>query len=627
MCGIAGLLDFSGAAVNAETLLAMNSRLVHRGPDAEGSWIHQNVGLAHRRLSIVDLSPLGRQPMANEDETVWIVFNGEIYNHPQLRGELLACGHRFRSNTDTEVILHLYEEVGAGVAERLSGMFAFAIYDLRAKRLLLARDRVGKKPLFYTFANSVLHFASEVQAILADPAVPRRPNLQALADYLTFQCVPGDTSAFQGVERVPPASVVMFDSEGNKSARKYWFLDYRNKVDLTDVEAVEQLDQLLLDATGRRMVADVPLGAFLSGGIDSSLVVAAMARQSSRPVRTFSMGFKNERLNELPFARLVAQAYGTDHTEILLEPESIDVLPHLVRHYGEPFADPSALATHALAKMTGEHVTVALSGDGGDEAFAGYERYMVIQRLTRLLAVSSRVSGSFNGILRPSSGLAPWSMLRRIRSGLDLFTGDEALRYLSQMAFFREYEKDFLLTNDVKAEISRDNAVAWLRRLFLHCNATDPVDRMTAVDVLSYLPDDILVKVDIASMANSLETRSPFLDHEVLEFGASLPPRLRFSRGEGKRLPRLLARRLLPPVVIDRPKQGFAVPIRDWFRSDCLPYLEDVLLDDRSLARGYFEPHALRSIISAHASGRANLEYRLWALLNLELWHREFIDG
>ena len=626
MCGIAGLVDFSGAAVSAEILLAMNDTLVHRGPDAAGSWIHENVGLAHRRLSIIDLSPLGHQPMTNEDETVWIVFNGEIYNHQELRRGLTASGHRFRSHTDTEVILHLYEEVGAKVAEHLSGMFAFAIYDLRTKRTLLARDRVGKKPLFYMLANNVLRFASEVQAILADPAIPRRPNLQAIADYLTFQYVPGDTSAFQGVERVPPASVVVFDSEGNRSTRKYWSLEYGHKLDLTDAEAVEQLDQLLLDATRCRMIADVPLGAFLSGGIDSSLVVAAMARQSSRPVRTFSVGFTTRAFNELPFARLVAEAYGTDHTEILLEPTSMDVLPYLIRHYGEPFADSSALATYALAKVTREHVTVALSGDGGDEAFAGYDRYMEIQRLMRVLALTSKASGFFDGILRPSSGLAPWSILRRIRGALDLFTGDEALRYSRQIAYFREYEKDFLFTNEMKVEINRDNAVVRLRRLFLECTATSPVDRMTAVDVLSYLPDDILVKVDIASMANSLETRSPFLDHSVLEFGASLRPELRFKHGSGKYLPRLLARRLLPPAVIDRPKQGFAVPIRDWFRSDSLPYLENVLLDDRSLARGYFKPEAVRSLISAHAVGKADLAYRLWALLNLELWHREFID-
>jgi asparagine synthase (glutamine-hydrolysing) len=375
------------------------------------------------------------------------------------------------------------------------------------------------------------------------------------------------------------------------------------------------------------MIADVPLGAFLSGGIDSSLVVAAMARQSSRPVRTFSVGFTTESFNELPFARLVAEAYGTDHTEILLEPAGLDVLPDLVRHYGEPFADSSALATYALAKTTREHVTVALSGDGGDEAFAGYDRYMEIQRLMGLLAITSKASGFFDGILRPSSGLPPWSFPRRIRGALDLYTGDEALRYSRVIAFFREYEKDFLFTAEVNDQLIRDNAVVRLRRLFQECAATHPVDRMTAVDMLSYLPDDILVKVDIASMANSLETRSPFLDHSVLEFGAALPAEQRFSHGKGKQLPRLLARRLLPPAVIDRPKQGFAIPIRHWFRSDSLPYLKDVLLDDRSLARGYFKPEAVHALVSAHASGRANLEYRLWALLNLELWHREFIDG
>lgn len=537
MCGIVGIVDSNGQPIDEAVLESMCTAILHRGPDDEGYYVGSNpgarsgsqrrgaasVGLGIRRLSIIDLAT-GKQPIHNEDKTVWVVLNGEIYNYPELRSELEAKGHHFYTQSDTEAIVHAYEEYGDEVPKRLRGMFAFALWDENQQKLLLARDRVGKKPLLYSIIGSKLVFASEFQAILQHPAVSREINESAISHYLSFMCVPAPLTAFSGVRKLEPGHLLIWQ-RGEIEIRKYWSLDFRNKIDISEAEAGERVVGLLRDAVRVRLMSDVPLGAFLSGGIDSSAVVALMSELSSERVKTFSIGFEEQEFNETGHARRVAERFGTDHHEFIVRPIAIDVLPKLVKHYGEPYADSSAIPTYYLAKMTRQHVTVALNGDGGDECFAGYERYAAMRladryhQLPRLLR--EQVLGPAIAAM-PEAGSSR-SRLGKARRFLDVAGRPRAERYLRWTSAFSDELKAELCTSEFLERTANASALGWVQPWFEGNGEIDIVDRALMADTSNYLPNDLLVKVDIATMAVSLEARSPFLDHHLMEFVASLP--------------------------------------------------------------------------------------------------------
>jgi asparagine synthase (glutamine-hydrolysing) len=560
MCGIGGKLYFDPTHVVERGLLErMNAVLAHRGPDDAGIRCDGPVGLAHRRLSIIDLSPAGHQPMSNEDGTIWIVFNGEIYNFQSLRPALTRRGHRFDSNTDTEVILHLYEDHGTDCLRFLRGMFAFAIWDGPRRQLFLARDRLGKKPLSYQWDARAFRFASEVKAILQDPDVETRPDPVMISQYLTYGYVPGSGSAFQGVHKLPPGHYLTC-CDGRVNVVRYWRLRRDRKEQRSEADWCQEIVARLEEATRLRMISDVPLGAFLSGGIDSSAIVALMSRIATGPVKTFSIGFEEPEYDELQYARQVAERFGTEHHEFVVRPDAAAVLPKLAWHYDEPFADSSAVPTYYVAQMTREHVTVALNGDAGDESFGGYDRYVA-----NLLAASfDRWPGA--GLLRhaircglrllPQSGTRT-SLLYRGRRFLDGLADAPERRYARWLCHFYGDRKAELCTPEFLAAAGEVDALEVLLASYRESDAPDFGDATLGVDAGLYLPDDLLVKVDIASMAHSLEARSPFLDHEFMEFAANIPFELKI-RGRVKKyiLKRALAG-LLPDQILHRPKMGF----------------------------------------------------------------------
>ncbi len=635
MCGIAGIVDLQARPVDPSLVRRLCDVLVHRGPDDEGYYATGPVALGQRRLAILDLTG-GRQPMGNEDGTVWITFNGEIYNFVELRARLEGLGHRFATRSDTEVIVHAYEQYGPECVKELRGMFAFALWDQARQTLFLARDRVGKKPLFYTEVDGQWVFASELQALLQHPGLAREVDVLALDDYLTYGYVPAPKTIFRGVHKLPPAHYLTLRLRSSGSAgpeinvARYWQLAYEPKLAMSEADAADRLLEVLKEAVRLRMIADVPLGALLSGGIDSSLVVALMSQLSDRPVKTFSIGFDERAFNELPYARLVAQRYGTEHHELIVRPNALEVLPTLVRHYGEPHADSSAIPSYYVAKLTREHVKVVLNGDGGDECFAGYERYaggLAADRYGRIPEVVRRLAIEPLGRLIPTS--APRrSRLRQARSFLEVAGHPAPQRYLRWMIYLSAERRDALYSPEFREQVGGHQAESWLLGLWEEFAGArlGPLDTMLALDVESYLPYDLLVKMDIATMANSLEARSPFLDHEVMEFCAKLPANLKLR---GMRLKYLLKRagaRLLPPETLARRKMGFGVPVGAWMRGELRSWVEDLLLSPRALKRGYFQPEALRQLVWGHLDGRQEQSFAVWALLWLELWHQEFMD-
>ncbi len=621
MCGIAGIIKFKGGVTGAEVMPMIDAQ-AHRGPDAWGVWNDGQCALGHRRLSIIDLSEAGRQPMANDDGSIQITFNGEIYNFQQLRLELEGIGHIFRTRTDTEVIIRAYEQWGVDCISKLRGMFAFGIWDGRTRRLILARDRTGKKPLFYTRLDDGFYFASELQGLLADPAIPREANHQAIDQYLGYGYIPAPHTGFKNIFKLPPAHYLILENDGEPRVERYWSLNYLPKLKITEQEACEALREKLTEAVRLRMISDVPLGAFLSGGIDSSIVVGLMAALSDRPVKTFSIGFKEAAYNELDHARWIAEKWGTDHNEFIVEPDALAILPKLVRHYGEPYADSSAIPTFYVSQMTRRHVTVALNGDGGDESFAGYERYLgnyIAETINRF--PGGRLAAVLMGKLIPDS-INPKSRLRQARRFLSVASQPMATRYPRWLTFFTDEQKDNLYTDEFKAHLNRSED-DWLSGLFHSLPDLDPVDAAMAVDVLSYLPYDLLVKVDITSMANSLEARSPFLDHEVMEFAARLPLDIKMRGREAKYLLKKAFSDLLPAENVNRRKMGFGVPVGDWFRGPLKELLMDTLMNSRT---GYFNKSTVDKLIDDHISRRADNAFQLWNLLMLELWYREYVN-
>ena len=623
MCGICGVYRPDGKKIAADLLHEMSETLKHRGPDDEGGFLAPGIALGHRRLSIIDLRT-GRQPLCNEDESIQLVCNGEIYNHQRLREELGGKGHRFRSKSDSEVIIHLYEERGVGLLEKLRGMFAFALWDGKRRCLLLARDRLGQKPLYYARRGQTLIFASEIKAILRHPGVQARVNLQAVHDFLCYQYVPSPQTAFSDIYKLPPASYLL-QCGARVKLERYWHLSFEPKVALGEAQCRRRLQELLEEAVRIRLMSDVPLGAFLSGGLDSSTVVALMSKLCERPVKTFSIGFEEDEYNELSYARLVARRFHTDHQEFMVTPSALEILPDLIWHYNEPFADPSALPTYYVSRVSRRHVTVALCGDAGDENFAGYERYLMhrwarsYRRLPRVLR--EKVIGKLAERLERLFPRHP--LARRLRNLVKRISLPSPELHAQQMRIFSP-ELSAQLYSPELARAARDD---FLLELFAQARAGDELDRLLWVDIHSYLPDDLLVKVDVASMANSLEVRSPFLDHELVEFVAALPPGLKLRGGEQKYLLKRAFADLLPPAVLRRRKMGFSVPLDRWFRGCLKDYLREVLLDERTLKRGYFRPGPLRELLREHESGKFDHGFKLWSLLILELWQRMFIDG
>lgn len=604
------------------TLQRMNDQLVHRGPDGEGSFWSEDVGLAMRRLAIIDLST-GDQPIFNEDRSVSVVYNGEIYNFLDLRSELESRGHRFETQSDTEVIVHAYEEYGVDCIERLWGMFSIALWDSRKKLLLLARDRLGKKPLvYYVDPNGGgLAFASEMQALLAHPNVPRRVDPRAIDDYLTYLYVPAPRSAYRDVEKLPAGHRLVWQ-HGRITVEPYWQVRFGDKATLTEAEALEQFGALLRDAVRRRLIADVPLGAFLSGGMDSSSVVAEIAELSSTPVKTFSIGFGERDFDELRYARQVAERFGTDHHELVVEPHALEVLPTLVRHYGEPYGDSSAIPQYYVAKLTRQHVTVALNGDGGDELLAGYERHWAARVAARYDTIPRFVR---HGLIRPLIPLLPEprqrrAFLRRAKRFMAAAHLPVFDRYLQWVGAFTPVQKRSLYTPEFLAELADNDSGRWLREALAPEPHLDPVDAVVRADTLMYLPQDLLVKVDIATMANSLEARSPFLDHRLVEFCAALPSSMKLRGRTSKWLLRRLMQDRLPPEILTRPKMGFGVPVGEWLRGELRPLLEDTLFSPSALQRGYFKRAAIRDLVDEHLSRRADRTSHIWGLLMLELW-------
>ncbi|MCI0487864.1 MAG: asparagine synthase (glutamine-hydrolyzing) [Blastocatellia bacterium] len=628
MCGIAGAIRETAESLE-QRILPMIEAQRHRGPDDWGVWDDGVCALGHRRLSIIDLSEAGRQPLSSEDGRIQITFNGEIYNFQSLRRELEELGYGFRTRTDTEVIVRAYERWGTDSVKRLRGMFAFGIWDQRRRLLMLARDRVGKKPLFYTRLGDRFLFASELQGLLAAEHVPRRVNLSAIDAYLSWGYIPAPLTAFEGIFKLPPAHYLTIELTPMgpvTRVERYWSLDYTPKLRITEDEAAERLREKLTEAVRLRLISDVPLGAFLSGGIDSSIIVGLMAALSDAPVKTFSIGFEEAAYNELEHARRVAERFGTDHHEFVVRPDALAILPKLVRHYGEPYADSSAIPTFYVSQMTRAHVTVALNGDGGDESFAGYERYLGNRIAERLRSVpGSRLSAQAIGRILPDS-VDPKNRLRQAKRFLTAAARPVASRYGQWVGYFGREAKQNLYTDRFRASLDGHNPDEWMESLFSETQDLDPVEAAMAVDVRSYLPYDLLVKVDITSMSNSLEARSPFLDHEVMEFAARLPVEFKLRGRQSKYLLKRAFSDLLPAENVSRRKMGFGVPVGEWFRGALRPLLEDALLSERSLKRGYFQPVTIRRLVADHLERRADHSSSLWNLLMLELWHREFIE-
>ena len=647
MCGIAGgSWTGQGPPLDEAVLRRMTDVLSHRGPDDSGNYFATSNGqlaggaaLGFRRLSIIDLSG-GHQPMSNEDGSVWIAFNGEVYNYRELKPQLEGLGHRFRTASDTECIVHAYEEWGRDCVTHLRGMFAFAIWDDRRRTLFLARDRMGQKPLLYRWVPGRLIFASELKALLQVPGAPRDVDPLAVADFVTLQYVPHPRTMLRGYSKLPPAHWAEFNAAtGDFAIERYWEAPYRRLQTIDRLKSVEhpavttsewktRLRESLTEAVRVRMRCDVPFGAFLSGGVDSTIVTGLMQQQSEQKVQTFSIGFSEKQFDERSYAREAAAKLGTEHHEFVVDPSAVEMLPKLVWHYDEPFADSSAIPTMYLSQLTRQHVTVALTGDGGDELFAGYDRYLAVDLASKIdrlpwflrAAMTSRIWQHLPASVQQKS------RLRQIKRFLAALGQLPERRYANWVSIFDDARRPGLFSRDFDHTLGGYDPASFLLDAYGRCAESDIVHRTTCVDVETYLPCDILTKVDIASMAFSLECRSPFMDHHVVELAAQMPRELKLHGRRGKRILIETFADLLPPSIQTRRTMGFGVPLDHWFRNSLRSLLVDTLLDPRSLDRGYFEPSAIRRLVEEHTSSQWDHSARLWLLLVLELWHQRFVD-
>ena len=614
----------SGDVIDAEAVHRMCQTIVHRGPDDEGVYVRGPVGLGMRRLSIIDLSG-GKQPIHNEDETIWIVFNGEIYNFPELRRELEARGHHFYTHSDTEVIVHLYEESGADCVKKLRGMFTIALYDDRSGTLLLARDRLGKKPLHYAIHEGRLYFGSEIKTILAVQPDLAEIDQEGLLQYFYFGYIPDPLTIFSKIHKLPAGHLAEFRN-GEIKVRQYWDLpEYGTHTAISEEECLEQLEKRLQEAVRIRLISDVPLGALLSGGVDSSIVVALMARESAKPVQTFSIGFKEEKFNESEYARQVAERFATDHHEMILDPNLEDTLTYLSAMLEEPFGDSSMLPTYYVCRMARQQVTVALSGDGGDELFAGYDRYLTAMDRRKFDSLPGWVGSIYRERIHSLIPAGTYGKNLAWNASLN-----ERDRYLDAMSFFPALHREqHLFTSEFleRAKGLPDPLAQW-QHLYDDAPAKDRLSRLLYLDTKTYLNGDILAKVDRMSMATSLEVRVPMLDHEFVEWVTSLPVEWKFRAGARKHILKKLAERVgIPSEVIHRRKQGFQLPLVEWMRDEQKARFWNVLLEPRTLQRGYLKPSAVRNLIDEHVQGRRNRSGLLWRMLVLEMWHRNFLES
>jgi asparagine synthase (glutamine-hydrolysing) len=621
VCGIAGIVRWDRRPVEEREIRSMCGAMVHRGPDDEGIYLGDGVAIGMRRLSIIDLHS-GMQPVTNEDGSIWIVFNGEIYNYQELRRDLQKRGHVFKTNGDTETIVHLYEEYGARCVDFLRGMFAFAIWDTRKREMLLARDRLGIKPLYYSEQNGQLLFASELKPILQVEGVGRTLSWEAVGHLFSFLATPPDQSILQGVSKLEPGRIAIARPDRPLEIRRYWDVTFAPNETATEGELVEQLRALLNEAVVLHQVSDVPVGAFLSGGIDSSAIVALMAKPAAGRFKTFSIGFAEAGFDELTHARAVAAQFGTDHHDLVLRPDAVKIVEDLTWYLDEPFGDTSAIPTYMVSKLAAEHVKVVLSGDGGDELFAGYDKYVVEgheQRYDRLPGAVKKMAGAVGGMM-------PYGMKgRRFLRHLAL---DGEARYMDAQALFHTDEMSSLFKPGVFEQIAQGNldVGSGLSRLGGGRPAGDWLSAIQYRDLNHYLPLDILTKVDRMTMAHSLEARPPLLDHKLVEFAATIPARFRLHDGTTKYIFKQAMRGILPDAIIDRQKHGFAVPISRWFRGELAGFARDVLLSDSARQRGILDTKFVERMLQLNAQGR-DLDLQIWTALSFEMWCRRFLDG
>ena len=638
MCGITGAIwTDPQLAIEAEVLARMTHVLRHRGPDDEGTHLGQylvrppyeplpGIALGFRRLSIIDLDT-GAQPMSNEDGSILVVFNGEIYNFETLRNRLEGAGHQFKTLSDTETIVHLYEDEGIDCFRHLNGMFAIAIWDANRRRLVLGRDRLGQKPLVYRVDPGRMLFASELKSLLEVPGVPREVDPSAVDEYLTYQYVPHPNTILRGIQKLPPAHCAVYQ-DGELTVEPYWQPDFNHEEPMSEADAVDRLRELLDSSVKLRMRSDVPLGAFLSGGVDSSLIVALMCRHTDHKVKTFSIGFLIKEYDETRYARQVADHLGTDHHEFQVTPDCLEILPKLVWQYDEPFADSSAIPSWYVSQMTREHVTVALSGDGGDELFAGYPRYRAIwlaDCLDRCWPLK-KLLGARCWQWLPSSTRQK-SLLRRAKRFNSALAMPTQRRYLDWIGIFNESRRAEVYADEFLKALPNSDPFVFLHSAWSRAKGRDHISAASLADLATYLPCDLMTKMDIASMTHSLECRQPFLDYRVAELAVKMPSRYKFRRGSGKRILRKAFGDLLPREIWTRKKMGFGVPIDHWLRNELRELTQDVLLDDTARHRGYFRHDAVARLVEQHVSNAFDHSYRLWALLVLELWMREWIDS
>jgi asparagine synthase (glutamine-hydrolysing) len=650
MCGICGIVDLHSWSCRIDLLKKMCGLIAHRGPDDEGMVFFRGneylevkdpksfpstgsgfeVALGHRRLSIIDLSAAAHQPMCNEDKSIWIVFNGEIYNFREIREGLEKKGHFFKSRSDTEVILHAYEEWDVECLHHFRGMFAFAIWDSNLQRLFLARDRLGKKPLVYFYRNGRFAFASEIKALLQIPWVEQKVNNVALHHYLTYQYVPSPDTIFEGVKKIPPAHYLLYDRDGTPKIERYWKLNL-NADSRTFTDTKELKDRIraeLEESVKLRLISDVPLGAFLSGGVDSSLIVGIMAILSGKPVKTFSIGFEEKDFDELSYARIVSERFGTEHHEFIVKPDAIEILPKLVWHYNEPFADPSAIPTYYVANLTKDFVKVVLTGDAGDENFAGYPRYLRSRWVALFTKIPGRVRREFMPEFLRIFCSFHWreKTLNRLADFIEKLSTNQARNYAEQIKFFNAEEKEDIYKKEFSKELEHIDSVDYIIAKSEEVETDDLIDKLLYIDINSYLPEDLLVKMDIATMANSLEARVPFLDHKFMELVAGIPSQLKLKGSMSKFILKEAFVDLLPQVILKRKKMGFGVPISRWFRNELKDYVYEILLDPRTLNRGYFKREGIERLLNDHIALRYDHSAKIWALLVLEMWFRIFVD-
>jgi len=630
MCGICGEVgNRYGYSVDAPLIKRMTNALIHRGPDDEGFYINEMIGLGQRRLSVIDLQT-GHQPLSNEDETVWVVLNGEIYNFQVLREELLRTGHTFKTASDTEVIVHLYEEKGVDCIKQLRGMFSIALWDDNKKVLMLGRDRLGKKPLFYAQHDKSLLFASEIKALFCDNRIQRKLNPSSLHDFLSFKFIPQQEDLFKGIYKVPPASYLLV-REGKITSHCYWKLEYTTDYSMSEEEAITRSEEILSQAVQSRMISDVPIGAFLSSGLDSGMIVALMSKFSSSPVNSFSIGDETEGFNELPGAETIANSFNTSHNELVVHPKAINILPDLIWHLDGPYADVPALPMYYVAKLAREHVKVVLTGDGGDESFAGYDRYIANTVLTRYrclpLTLRKKFIPAFLSLFKEKTARKSWRQTLRWFNTMSMVPENESYARGISFFSFENDQKNQLYTDNFRQTVAGMESMEGILSRFSDNQIMESLNKMMFCDLMIRVPEYSSIKIDRITMMHGLEARSPFLDHELVEFAATIPPGLKLKNGKRKHLLKQVAKKYLPADIIRLPKKGFGSPINNWLRGELKHFSQSLLHNSLLVKNNLFNQQYINTLLDTHAAQRVNNGNKIWSLVNLEIWYRINFSG